>query len=40
VHFWNQIIEDGRAVDKNARFPSDSPFERLWARYIGPVARP
>jgi hypothetical protein len=36
VHFWNQIIEDGRSVDKNDRFPPDSPFEQLWARYMTP----
>lgn len=34
VHFWNQIIEGGNAVDKNARYPADSPFEQLWARYM------
>ncbi len=35
VHFWNQIMEDGQDVDRNARFPADSPFEQLWARYMG-----
>jgi hypothetical protein len=32
VHLWNQLIE---GPDKNGRFPPDSPFERLWARYLG-----
>jgi hypothetical protein len=31
VHLWNQMIE---GTDKNARFPVDSPFERLWALYV------
>jgi hypothetical protein len=35
VHLWNQVIEDGGVLDKNARFPADSPFEQLWTRYIG-----
>ena len=34
VHLWNQLIEDRRALEKNARFPADSPFEKLWARYV------
>jgi hypothetical protein len=35
VHFWNQLIVAGHALDKHARFPLDSPFERLWERYVG-----
>jgi hypothetical protein len=35
VHLWNQLIEAGRVLDKNARFPPDSPFERWWAEYVG-----
>lgn len=35
VHIWNQIIEERGALDRNARFPADSPFEQLWARYMG-----
>ena len=35
VHLWNQLIEAGHVLDKNARFPPDSPFERLWERYVG-----
>ena len=31
VHLWNQLID---GADKNSRFPPDSPFERLWARYV------
>jgi hypothetical protein len=31
VHLWNQLIE---GVDKNSRFPEDSPFERLYARFL------
>jgi hypothetical protein len=31
VHLWNQLLD---GADKNARFPQDSPFERLWARYF------
>ena len=34
VHLWNQIIEAGQSLDKNARFPADSPFEQWWARYV------
>ncbi len=34
VHLWNQLVEDGRTLDKNARFPADSPFEQLCARYV------
>src|SRR6185295_9795178 len=35
VHLWNHVIEYGRALDKNRRFPADSPFEQLWLRYMG-----
>lgn len=35
VHFWNQLIEAGRVLDKKARFPEDSPFEQLWEQYVG-----
>ena len=35
VHLWNNLIEpDG----KGARFPPDSPFEQLWARYVKSVS--
>lgn len=35
VHLWNQLIEAGKMLDKNARFPADSPFEQLWVKYAG-----
>lgn len=31
VHLWNQVL---RGVDKNARFPVDSPFEQFCALYM------
>lgn len=31
VHLWNQLID---RASKNTQFPADSPFERLWARYV------
>jgi hypothetical protein len=31
VHLWNNLLE---ADSKRARFPEDSPFEQLWARYV------
>jgi hypothetical protein len=34
VHFWNRTIERDSAVDKNAPFAADSPFEQLWSRYM------
>ncbi len=39
VHLWNQLIEAGKVLDKNSRFPADSPFEQLWARYMDRNAR-
>jgi hypothetical protein len=32
VHLWNNLIE--RDGSKHTRFPPDSPFEQLWARYV------
>ena len=34
VHLWNQLVEDGKTLDRNAQFPADSPFEQLCARYV------
>ena len=34
VHLWNQVLNMGEGFDKNARFPADSPFEQLCARYL------
>jgi hypothetical protein len=31
VHLWNQLID---GAEKNSKFPSDSPFEQLWTRYL------
>jgi hypothetical protein len=33
VHLWNNLIERD-AGSKSASFPPESPFERLWARYM------
>jgi Glycosyltransferase sugar-binding region containing DXD motif len=35
VHIWNQLLDAGAALDRDARFPADSPFEQLWTRYMG-----
>jgi hypothetical protein len=35
VHLWNHMLEVKEHKDKNARFPADSPFEELCARYLG-----
>jgi hypothetical protein len=34
LHFANNQIRKRAGFDKNARFPDDSPFERLWRRYL------
>jgi hypothetical protein len=34
VHLWNNLIEREGAAHKQSRFPPDSPFEQLWARYV------
>jgi hypothetical protein len=34
VHLWNQVLNGRHGLDKNARFAPDSPFERLWERYL------
>ena len=33
VHLWNNLLEREPGQRKSAHFPSDSLFERLWARY-------
>jgi hypothetical protein len=35
VHLWNHLLEERAGFDKNGRFPLDSPFELLCARYLG-----
>ena len=35
VHLWNNLIEQQPGASKNARFPRDSLFEQLCARYQG-----
>lgn len=34
VHYANNQIRLHAGFDKNGRFPEDSPFERLWRRYL------
>jgi hypothetical protein len=34
VHLWNNMMRTVSGFDKNARFPAESPFERLCARYL------
>ena len=34
VHLWNNLIEREGAGHKDAPFPRDCLFERLWARYV------
>ncbi len=34
VHFANNQMRSRPGFDKNGRFPDDSPFERLWRRYV------
>jgi hypothetical protein len=34
VHLWQQMMRRAPGFDKNARFPADSPFERLCERYL------
>jgi hypothetical protein len=34
VHLWNNLLERLGAEHKASRFPPDSPFERLYARYF------
>lgn len=34
VHLWNNMLEQERALSKTAKFPADSPFEQLCARYL------
>jgi hypothetical protein len=34
VHLWNHMLEVQQQADKSARFPADSPFERLYSRYM------
>jgi glycosyl transferase-like sugar-binding protein/alpha 1,4-glycosyltransferase len=34
IHLWNEMFRRERGFDKNAQFPPESPFERLWARYF------
>lgn len=34
VHLWNNMTAQAPGFDKDARFPADSPFERLCARYL------
>ena len=35
VHLWNNMMRGVPGFDKNARFPADSPVERLCGRYLG-----
>jgi hypothetical protein len=35
VHLWNNLLQQDGPAGKNARFAADSPFERLWAQYVG-----
>ncbi len=34
VHLWNHLLGELPGFDKNKVFPPDSPFERLWERYL------
>lgn len=34
VHLWNNLIVRNARQSKNGTYPSDSPFERMWARYF------
>ena len=34
LHLWNEMARRQPGFDRNARFPDDSLFERLWARYV------
>lgn len=34
VHLWNNMAWGKPGFDKNARFPADSPFERLCSQYL------
>ena len=34
LHLWNEMARRQPGFDSNARFPADSLFERLWARYV------
>jgi hypothetical protein len=34
LHLWNEMMRREPGFDLNARFPTDSLFERLWAQYL------
>jgi hypothetical protein len=34
LHLWNEMMRREPGFDKNGRFPPDSLFEQLWARYL------
>ena len=34
LHLWNEMLRRSPGFDKNGRFPPDSLFERLCARYL------
>jgi len=34
VHLWNHLLDEHGPFDKNHRFPPDSPYEQLCARYL------
>lgn len=34
IHLWNEMFRRDRSFDRNAQFPADSLFERLWQRYV------
>lgn len=34
VHLWNNMMGEVPGFDKNARFPADSPFEKLCRRFL------
>jgi hypothetical protein len=34
LHLWNEMTRRQAGFDRNGRFPEDSLFEQLWARYV------
>ena len=38
VHLWNHLLEESVRFNKDARFPADSPFEKLCERYLNDTA--
>jgi hypothetical protein len=37
LHLWNEMTQRQAGFDKNAIFPADSLFEKLWDRYMAPA---